>query len=198
MVHSAPVVSARGVLTVLLCGLGCVGSADGRLAAQTAPAAPAKPSCGADFVKALAGSWKASQYKMKRASDVGTQVFGPNSFDVRDVELTLDGAGSGALKISSSVLDQKGKTWAATGIEAKITVSAGTATLAGGCETAVMVTSAEQRFLDETQYRAPLTGAHVMLIADPLLKQLEVRFEPPMGQGSFWTTLRRQTAAAAR
>jgi hypothetical protein len=189
-------VSARGVVAVLLCGLWCVGGADRRLAAQTAPAAAAKPSCGADFGKTLAGTWKAPLYKMKRASDVGTQVFGPNSFDVRDVELMLDGTGSGALKITSSVLDQKGKTWAATAIETKITVGAGTATLAGGCEAAVMVTSAEERFLDETQYRAPLTGAHVMLIADPMAKQLDVRFEPPMGQGSFWTTLRRQAAAA--
>jgi len=188
---------------VMVCGLWSVGSVDGLLAAQAAPAAKAappaaaKPSCNADFVKALAGTWKAPQYKMKRASDVGTQVFGPNSFDVRDVELTLDAAGSGALKITSSVLDQKGKSWAATAIESKITVGAGTATLSGACEPSVMVTNTEERFLDETQYKAPLDGAHVMLVVDPLAKQIEVRFEPPMGQGSFWTTLRRQAAAGA-
>ena len=76
--------------------------------------------CSADLVKNLAGAWKAPQYRMKRASEVGIQVFGPNAFDVRDVELTLQPSGEGVLKISTSVLDQKGKTWAPTLIEARM------------------------------------------------------------------------------
>jgi hypothetical protein len=151
--------------------------------------------CG-DLVKSLAGSWKAPQYKMKRGSEVGAQVFGPNSFDMRDVDLTLDASGNGALKIKTSVLDQKGKAWAPTQIEAKITVgSTATPQTGGRCEPAVMVTSAEERFLDETGYQAPLPGANVTLLTDPAGKQLELRFEPPKGEGAFWTTMRRAAAA---
>ena len=52
------------------------------------PAAPQKPaapkttvSCGPDVAKALAGTWKAEPYRMKRTSEVGVQVFGANASD---------------------------------------------------------------------------------------------------------------------
>jgi hypothetical protein len=142
-------------------------------------------------VKSLAGAWKAPQYKMKRAGEVGTQVFGPNAFDIRDVGLTLEPSGEGVLKISTSVLDQKGKTWAPTLIEAKVTVAVPQAATAGRCEPVVTVASVEERYLDDTNYQTPLTGSRVMMVTDPAAKQLEVRFETPKGEGSFWSTLMR-------
>jgi hypothetical protein len=186
---------------VVLCGAWNVVGAAGRLAAQGAPAAPGQgvkgetPMCGADVARSLAGSWKAPQYKMKRGGDTGTEVFGANAFDVRDVELTLDGSGNGTLKITTSVLDQKGKTWAPTLVEAKIAVGAATPANAGRCDIAVTVAGAEERYLDQTQYQAPIEGAQVMMLFDPATRQLDVRFQTPKGPGSFWTTVRRPAAA---
>ena len=125
--------SGRGVLAVLLCGMWIIGT-NSRVGAQAAPAAPAAASCGADLAKTLAGSWKAPQYKLKRGGDESTAVFGPNASDVRDVELTLDASGSGVLKITTSVLDQKGKTWAPTQVEAKIALGMVTTTSNNRCD----------------------------------------------------------------
>jgi len=190
----------RGVLVVVLCGAWVFYGTRGPVSAQAVPAGQEKAACGADLVQSLAGAWKAPQYKMKRASEAGTQVFGPNSFDVRDVDLTLEPSGTGVLKISTSVLDQKGKTWAPTLIEAKVTVATPKTSAAGRCEPVVTVASVEERYLDETNYQTPLTGSRVMMVTDPAGKQLEVRFETPKGEGSFWSTLTRQAArpAAAR
>jgi hypothetical protein len=181
------------VIAVLLCGMWVMGI--GTLAAQTPGAAPqpvGSAGCGVDFVKSLAGVWKAAQYKIKRGSDVGAQLFGPNSYDVRDVELSLDPSGAGVLKIATSVLDQKGKTWAPTTIEANVTIAPSDSSAAGRCEPAVVVAQAQERYLDETKYEAPVAGARVSMIIDPATKQLDLRFDPPKGQGAFWTTLRRQ------
>jgi hypothetical protein len=171
--------------------------------AQTAPAqkpavTPAQKTtavCDADVAKSLVGTWKAPQYKMRRTSDVGVQVFGPNAFDVRDVELTIQPSGEGVLKISTSVVDQKAKTWAPTLVEAKIMVGAGKSTPAGRCEPAVTVTSAQEQFLDQTQYTAPLDGSRVVLLTGPAANQVDVRWETPKGEGSFWTTVRRQPSS---
>jgi hypothetical protein len=182
----------RGVLTVLLCGAWIVGGPQAARA-QAVSGGQDKPSCGADLVKSLAGAWKAPEYKMKRASEVGAQVFGSNAFDIRNVELTLEPSGEGVLKISTSVLDQKGKAWAPTLIEAKVAVAPPQQmSTAGRCEPVVTVTSVEERYLDETNYRTPLTGSRVVMVTDPAAKQIEVRFETPKGEGSFWSTLMRQ------
>ena len=187
--------SGQSVLAVLLCGMWIIGT-NSRVGAQAAPAAPAAASCGADLAKTLAGSWKAPQYKLKRGGEESTAVFGPNASDVRDVELTLDASGSGVLKITTSVLDQKGKTWAPTQVEAKIALGMVTTTTNNRCDVAVTVASAEERYLDQTQYQAPIAGARVMMLVDPPARQLDVRFETVKGPGSFWTTVRRQAAGA--
>jgi hypothetical protein len=191
-------ITERRVVTVLLSWALLSGVAH-EARAQTAPSAGAqKISCSADLVKSLAGTWKAPQYRMKRASEVGTLVFGPDALDIRDVELTLEPSGEGVLKISTSVLDQKGKTWAPTLIEAKLTVAAPQAagqTAAGGrCEPIVTVASVNEHYLDDTNYQTPLPGSRVTIITDPAAKQLEVRFETPKGEGSFWSTLMLQTS----
>ena len=190
----------HGVLAVVLCGAWVFSGTRGPVSAQAVPGGPEKASCGPDLVKSLAGTWKAPQYKMKRASEVGTQVFGPNALDIRDVDLTLEPSGEGVLKISTSVLDQKGKTWAPTLIEAKVRVApprtASQTSGAGRCEPTVTVSSVEERYLDDTNYHTPLPGSRVMILTDPAAKQVEVRFEPPNAGGSFWSTLMRQTPRA--
>ncbi len=166
--------------------------APARAAAEPGP----KLSCDATVAKALAGTWKAPEWSLKRSGGSGSEVFGPNAKDVRNVDLTLDASGAGTLKITTSVVDQKGKSWAPTEIETKITVGAGQMSAAGRCEPAVTVTSAVERFLDATKYQTALEGTHVMMLAGPAANQLEVRFEPPKGDGSFWTTMRRQVGTA--
>jgi hypothetical protein len=187
----------RGVLAVVLCGAWMIFGTREPVSAQTAPGSQGN-ACGADLVKSLAGTWKAPEYKMKRASEVGTQVFGPNAFDIRNVDLTLEPSGEGVLKISTSVLDQKGKAWAPTLIEAKVTVAAPQGVPSPGtgkCEPNVTVASVEERYPDDTNYRTPLDGSRVMMATDSAAKQLEVRFETPKGAGSFWSTLVRQAPA---
>lgn len=188
----------RRVLTGLLCVAWILGGS--RVArAQAVSGGQDKASCGADLVKNLAGAWKAPEYKMKRASEVGAQVFGPNAFDIRNVELALEPSGEGVLKISTSVLDQKGKTWAPTLIEAKVAVAAPQQTAAAGrCEPVVTVASVEERYLDETNYHTPMTGSRVVIVTDPAAKQIDVRFETPKGEGSFWSTLMRQVPRTPR
>src|SRR5689334_17547230 len=109
----------------VLCGAGSVDVIGQVAQAPAQAAAPQTPvACDANLIKTLAGAWKAPQYKMKRASEIGTQVFGPNAYDIRNVDLTLEPSGEGVLKIATSVLDQKGKTWAPTLIEAKLMIGA--------------------------------------------------------------------------
>jgi hypothetical protein len=189
-------VTGRG-FAVMLCTVGIFAGAGVAAGAQAAGGGQDAAACRSDLVKALAGAWKAPQYKMKRASEIGAQVFGANSYDVRDVELTLSPSGEGVLKISTSVLDQKGKTWAPTVIESKVMVADPRATAAGKCEPAVTVVGTDERYLDETEYHATLDGSHVEILADPSAKQIDVRFEPPRGEGSFWSTLARPAARAA-
>jgi hypothetical protein len=182
----------RGVLAAVLCSVWVFNGMRGPVSAQVAPDSQEKAACAADLVKSLAGAWKAPQYRIKRASEVGAQVFGPNAFDIRNVDLTLEASGEGVLKVSTSVLDQKGKTWAPTLIEAKVRLAPPTTSAGGRCEPVVTVASVEERYLDETNYQSPMTGVRVMMVSDPGAKQIEVRFETPKGEGSFWSTLVRQ------
>jgi hypothetical protein len=162
------------------------------LEAQTPSGAQDEAGCPAGIVKSLAGSWRAPQYKMRRSSEVGVAVFGENAFDIRDVELTLQASGAGVLKITTSVLDEKGRTQAPAQVEAQLTVGPSATATAGRCEPEVTVTGAEERYLDATKFTAPLAGADARLLVGPKAGEVELRFQTPQGAGSFWTTLRRQ------
>ena len=190
-------VTGRGGLAMLLCSAWICSGTGASLDAQAVSSGQEKAACDAELVKRLAGAWKAPEYRIKRASEVGTQVFGPNAFDIRNVELTLEPSGEGVLEISTSVLDQKGKAWAPTIIESKVTVAARQTPSVGKCEPVVTVTSTEERYPDDTNYHTTLDGSRVMMMTDPAAKQIEVRFETPKGEGSFWSTLKRQAARPA-
>jgi hypothetical protein len=183
----------HGVLVIVFgCAWMTVGASQS-LYAQTVAKEPAPTVCGADLAKRLAGTWRAPQFRMRRVSEFNAQVFGGNAFDVRDVEFALQPSGEGIVRISTSVVDDKKRTWAPTRIEANVIVNGAEPAAGGRCEPMVKVTSAQEQFLDETKYEAPIVGARIELLADPALSQLELRYEPPGGNGTFWTTMRRQT-----
>ena len=178
------------VLAVMLGGVWVSSAVGGLLGAAGAAGAQA---ANAGVVKSLAGVWRAPEYRMKRTSEVGERVFGPNAFDVRTVELTLQPSGEGLLKISTEVVDAKGRKWAPTITEARLLVGPppeSTPSTPGKIEPAVTVTSAEEQYLDETKFRSPVNGVRVVLLTDAAAKEVELRFETPNGAGSFWTTLR--------
>ena len=180
-------VARRRVLAVMLGGTWLSYAAGGWLGAAGSIGSQA---ANADAVKSLAGVWRAPEYRMKRTGEVGERVFGANAYDVRTVELTLQPSGEGLLKITTEVVDAKGRKWAPTITEAKLLVSAPPAASSGKFEPAVTVTGAEEQYLDDTKYRSPLTGVRVVLMTDAAAKEIQLRFETPNGAGSFWTTLR--------
>jgi hypothetical protein len=174
----------RGVLAVIVIGVWWSYTAGGLLGASASQAG------NANVVKSLAGVWRAPEYRMKRTGEVGERIFGANAYDVRTVELTVQPSGEGLLKISTEVLDAKGRKWAPTLIEAKLMVGEPRASTPGPIEPVVTVTSADEQYLDETKYRSPLNGVRVVLRTDPAAKEIQLRYETPAGTGSFWTTLR--------
>ena len=153
----------------------------------------------ADVVKGLAGEWKAAQYKMERVSQLDIEVFGPHASDIRNVDLTIQPSGRGVLKVSTSVVDQKGRTHAPSVIEAKLTIRAPEtpSTIPGRIQPVVVVESAEERYLDGSGDRWPRDGSRVTITADAGLKALDLRYEPKNGTGSFVTTLTRPAAKPA-
>ena len=183
------------VLAVILGSVWLSYAAGGLLGAASASGAQAG---NAGVVKSLVGVWRAPEYRIKRTSEVGERIFGPNAFDVRTVELTLQPSGEGLLKISTEVVDAKGRKFAPMITEVKLSVAPpqGAASAAPGkIEPAVTVTGAEEQYLDETKYRSPVNGVRVALLTDAAAKEVELRFETPNGTGSFWTTLRPAAAS---
>jgi hypothetical protein len=190
--------AATRVLAVMLGGIWLSSAAVGL---QGAAGSPGSQAGSADVVKSLAGVWRAPEYKMKRTSEVGERVFGSNAFDLRTVELTLQPSGEGLLRISTEVLDAKGRRWAPMITEAKLLVGApsqSAPSATGKIEPAVKVTGAEEQYLDETKYRSPVSGVRVRLLTDAATREVELRFETPNGAGSFWTTLLRPARPAAK
>jgi hypothetical protein len=151
-----------------------------------------------DVVKALAGTWRAPEFKMERDSGLDDQVFGAHASDVRNVELDVQPSGDAVLQICSAVVDEKGKTLAPTLFDAKLALAAPAAAAGGTIQPRVSVESAEQRYLDSGT-RWPRQGYRVTLTARPRgseIDTLDFRFDTPRGDASFWTTLVRQGAGA--
>lgn len=143
--------------------------------------------------ESLAGVWRASQERTERYSQLDIDVFGPHAVDVRDVDLRIQPSGDGVLKVSTKVVDQKGKTYSPAVIEAKLHIGPAEKTAVGLLQPAVTVVSAEERYLDGSGDHWSREGAQVQLTAADLAgDELNLRFDPPGGRGSFGTTLKRQ------
>jgi hypothetical protein len=152
----------------------------------------------ADVVKALAGTWRAPEYRMERDGSLDEEVFGPRASDVRNVELAVQPSGEAALQICSAVVDAHGKTFAPTLFEAKLSLKPPVAVASGAIQPVVSVNSVDERYLDSGAEWAR-QGYRVSLTARPhgvKIDSLVLQFDTPRGDGSFWTTLVRERRSA--
>jgi hypothetical protein len=147
----------------------------------------------AEAAKSLAGLWKAPEYRAERYSELDVQVFGPHAFDLRNVDLTIQPSGDGLLQVYTSVIDQKGRKYSPSVIEAKLRIGAPQTTYGGRIQPDVTVVSAEEKYLDKSGDRWPRDGSRVQLTMSDLgSDEMNFRFDTKDGRGSFGTTLRRQ------
>ena len=159
--------------------------------AVTQKAAPVQKTQNA--AESLAGVWRAPEERTEHYSQLDIDVFGPHAFDVRDVDLRIQPSGDGVLKVSTKVVDQKGKTYSPAVIEAKLRIGAAEKTVVGLFQPAITVVSAEERYLDGSGDHWSREGAQVQLTTIDLGgDELNLRFDPPGGRGSFGATLKRQ------
>jgi hypothetical protein len=163
----------------------------------TTPPAAAAPA--ARTPASLAGTWVATPFETRLATDFDVSVWGPNASSVRSVELTLNAAGEGALRVTTKVVDGRRRTVAAsTSVEeVRLTVGAPASPADGRTEYAVTVTKAERRYPDDPGHAWPLDGLKVRVasLGATAASPIEIRVEPPEGRGSFWETLRRRAKA---
>lgn len=163
---------------------------------QAAPAPPASVTA-ADVATSLAGLWKAPEDRMERYSQLDVEVFGPHAVDVRNVDLTVQPSGEAVLKVTTKVVDQKGRTYSPTLVEAKLRIGAAARSIAGLIQPVVTVVSAEERYLDSSGDHFSRDGSKVELTMTDLAgDELNLRFDPSDGRGSFGTTLKRQPSRA--
>jgi len=148
-----------------------------------------------EVAKRLAGVWKAPEDRVPRASALDLQVFGPDAYEVKSVDLTIQPMGEGVLKVSKAVVGQKGRRFSPSVIEAKLIIGAPKVSVTGRIEPAVKVVSAEERYLDGSGDRWPRDGSRVTIsLASLEDDQMELRFDTPNGSESFGETMTRQRA----
>lgn len=157
---------------------------------HAAPAAKDRPS---DFVKHLVGVWTAPEDRTERVSDLDVSVFGSHAFDVRNVSLTIHASGDASLRVSSAVVDRKGRKQVPSVLDAQLRIGAPGTTTPAAIRPAVTVVSAEEKYLDGTGDRWRIEGARAYLsIPDPTYSEMNFRFDTSDGRGSFGTTLTRR------
>ncbi|MEO8256316.1 MAG: hypothetical protein ABI868_03125 [Acidobacteriota bacterium] len=165
-------------------------------AGAAAPAPPGIP--GSEVAKRLAGVWKAAEDRVPRTTALDIQVFGPDAYEVKNVDLTIQAAGEGVLKVSKAVIGQKGRRYSPSVIEAKLAIGATTTSVTGRLEPAIKVASAEERYLDGSNDRWPRDGSRVTISMASLEdNQMELRYDSPNGSESFGATMTRQRARPA-
>ena len=154
------------------------------------------------FAPALVGSWKSAPDQIRLTSDFDKSVWGPDASSVRTVELAVQPSGEATLKVTKKVVDAKGRTVpASTWIEeAKLQIGEPQDGIATRVEHEAKVLSAVRLFPDDPEYRWTLDGLRVKVVTfeDGDGSTIEIRYDTPEGKGSFWETLRRDGAAAAR
>jgi hypothetical protein len=152
-------------------------------------------------LQALAGKWTARELKVPASTELDQTVWGPGASKVRNVELALEPDGDGVLIVRKSVVDARGKTkqFSSTVVEARLHVEAPTDPKAEPVLPKVTVLSAEERYLDGSGEKVTIEGLKVSLHTLSLSSgQLNVRFDPPQGTGSFGETLQRESKSVRR
>jgi hypothetical protein len=166
---------------------------------QATADAPQAVTSGSEVAKRLTGVWKAPEDRVPRATALDVQVFGPDAYDVRNVDLTIRATGEGVLKVSKAVVGQKGRRFSSSVIEAKLVIGPPQKSITGRLEPAVKVMSAEERYLDGSGDHWSRDGSRVTIsMADLEDNQMELRFDTSTGSESFGATMTRQRAAAPR
>jgi hypothetical protein len=154
-----------------------------------------------DVLRALAGFWKAQEYKVNINSDLDVSVWGPGASKVRSVELALESSGTGVLRVRSSVVDSRGRTkpYSASVIEARLQVQEPAVSAAGVVEPQVTVVSAEERYLDGSAERRTIDGLTIRIHAmSPTSNEINFRYDTAQGNGSFGETLIRRAKTAGK
>jgi hypothetical protein len=167
---------------------------------QAEPGAPHPASVpAADVARRLAGVWKAPEDRMERYNQLDIDVFGPHAVDIRNVDLTIQPSGEGVLQISTKVVDQKGRIYAPSVVEAQLRIGSAETTVVGLVQPAVTVVTAVERYLDGSGDRWSRDGSRIKLTTTELGgDELNFRWEPSTGRGSFAATLKRQRARAPK
>jgi hypothetical protein len=180
------------------------------LSAAAATAQTARPAVPADdesrrageFSPSLVGTWKSSADEMKLTSDFDRSVWGDNATSIRTVDLVVRPSGDATLRVTKKVVDARGQTVpASTWVEeAQLTIGGSSDGTATRVEHDTSVVSAVRLFPDDKDYRWTIDGLRVKVVTfeDGDGHTLEIRYDTPDGRGSFWETLRRQGAPAAR
>ena len=151
-----------------------------------------------EVAKRLAGVWKAAEDRVPRATALDIQVFGPDAYEVKNVDLTIQSAGEGVLKVSKAVVGQKGRRYSPSVIEAKLVIGSPATSVTGRIEPAIKVTGAEERYLDGSGDRWSREGSRVTISMASLEdNQMELRYDSPNGSESFGATMTRQRARPA-
>ena len=145
---------------------------------------------GADLIRHLAGTWKAPEDRTPRSTALDEQVFGRGAVDVRNVTLAISPAGDATLQVRKSVVAAKGKVFAPSLVEVKMRVGEPIVSELGHLRPTVMVTSAEERYLDGDKETFPRPGLRVTLsLVNATSNELNMQFEPADGQDGFGVTL---------
>jgi hypothetical protein len=156
----------------------------------------------ARMAPALAGTWRSAEERIPLNSPFDVSVWGKGAMSVRAVQLTAKASGEATVTVTRKVIDARGRTVpGSTAIEhASIIIGESRAGLASRREYETKVSKAERRYPDMPGANWPLDGLKVKLaVVDGANPQtLEIRFDTPEGDGSFWETLRRAAAAAKR
>jgi hypothetical protein len=160
---------------------------------------PHADASGSEAAQKLAGVWKAAEDRVPRVTALDVQVFGPNAYEVRNVDLTIRPTGEGVLKVTKAVVDQKGRRHSPSVIEAKVVIGAPQTSVTRRIEPIVKVTSAEERYLDGSGDHWSRDGSRVTIsVASLEDNQMELRFDTPTGSESFGETMTRQRGRQGR
>ena len=151
---------------------------------------------GAEVLKHLTGAWKAPEDRTPRSTPLDEQVFGRGAVDLRDVTLIISASGDATLRVRKSVVSAKGKVFAPSLIEVKMKVGEPVVSELGHLRPTVMVTSADEHYLDGDRETFARPGLRVTLsLVNATSHELNMQFEPADGQDGFGATL---TSASAR
>lgn len=149
----------------------------------------------------LVGTWRSAEERVPLNSPFDVSVWGKGATSVRTVNMTVKASGEVTVTVTRKVTDARNRTVpGSTAIErADAVVGESRDGLAGRQEYELKVVKAERRYPDIAGSEWSLDGLKMKLtVSGSAPQSLEIRFDTPEGNGSFWETLRRAAAAAPK